>query len=144
MKIHLATDHAGFEHKKVLKSHLLEKGYEVLDHGPMKLDENDDYPDFIIPCAQAIAASPEDKAIIFGGSGEGEAMCANRIKGVRAVVYYGGSTEILTFSRDHNNANILSIGARFINAEELAPVVDLWLDTPFSGDERHVRRLTKF
>ncbi len=144
MKIHLATDHAGFEHKEILKSHLLEKGYEVVDHGPNKLDENDDYPDFITPCAQAIALSPEDKAVIFGGSGEGEAMCANRISGVRAVVYYGGSTEILTFSRDHNNANILSIGARFINAEEVAPVVDLWLDTPFSGNERHVRRLSKF
>lgn len=144
MKIHLATDHAGFEHKEVLKSHLLEKGYEVVDHGPNKLDENDDYPDFITPCAQAIALVSEDKAIIFGGSGEGEAMCANRIAGVRAVVYYGGSTEILTFSRNHNNANILSIGARFISAEEVAPVVDLWLDTPFSGNERHIRRLAKF
>jgi ribose 5-phosphate isomerase B len=144
MKIHLATDHAGFDHKEVLKSHLLEKGLEVIDHGPLKLDENDDYPDFITPCAQAIAISKEDKAIIFGGSGEGEAMCANRIKGVRAVVYYGGSTEILTFSRDHNDANVLSIGARFIEAEKSNEAVDLWLDTPFSGDERHIRRLAKF
>ena len=144
MKIHLATDHAGFEHKEVLKSHLLEKGYEVVDHGPNKLDENDDYPDFITPCAQAIASSLEDKAIIFGGSGEGEAMCANRIKGVRAVVYYGGSTDILIFSRDHNDANILSIGARFIDAEEVPDIVQTWLDTPFSGNERHFRRLGKF
>ncbi len=144
MKIHLATDHAGFEHKEYLKAHLLEKGYEVVDHGPTKLDENDDYPDFITPCAKAISISLEDKAVIFGGSGEGEAMCANRIKGVRAVVYYGGSKDILIFSRDHNDANILSIGARFITAEEVGPAVDLWLETPFSGNERHIRRLSKF
>lgn len=144
MKIHLATDHAGFEHKEYLKAHLLEKGYQVVDHGPTKLDENDDYPDFITPCAKAISISLEDKAVIFGGSGEGEAMCANRIKGVRAVVYYGGSKDILIFSRDHNDANVLSIGARFITAEEVGPAVDLWLETPFSGNERHIRRLSKF
>lgn len=144
MKIHLATDHAGFGHKESLKGYLLGHGYEIFDHGPEKLDENDDYPDFITPCAQAIANSEDDKAIIFGGSGEGEAMCANRLKGVRAVVYYGGSNEILTFSRDHNNANILSIGARFISAEEVHEAVNLWLNTEFSGEERHIRRLGKF
>jgi len=144
MKIHLATDHPGFEHKEFLKAFLLEQGYEVVDHGAKELDENDDYPDFVTPCAQAIANSPEDKAIIFGGSGEGEAMCANRVKGVRAVVYYGGSAEILTFSRDHNDANILSIGARFVNMEDVPNIVKMWLETPFSGNERHVRRLGKF
>lgn len=144
MKLHLATDHAGFEHKEYLKAFLLEQGYEVVDHGDSKLDENDDYPDFVTPCAQAIANSPLDKAVIFGGSGQGEAMCANRVKGVRAVVYYGGSTEILTFSRDHNDANILSIGARFVNVEDVPNIVKMWLETPFSGNERHVRRLGKF
>lgn len=144
MKIHLATDHAGFNHKELLKAHLLEQGHEVVDHGNSILEEGDDYPDFVIPCAQAVAGDTESMSIVFGGSGEGEAMCANRIKGVRAVVYYGGSTDILVFSRQHNNANILSIGARFISPEEIISAVELWMNTPFSGDERHVRRLSKF
>ncbi|MBP6857704.1 MAG: RpiB/LacA/LacB family sugar-phosphate isomerase [Candidatus Pacebacteria bacterium] len=144
MKIHLATDHAGFEHKESLKGYLLAHGYEIFDHGPEKLDENDDYPDFITPCAKAISISEGDKAVIFGGSGEGEAMCANRISGVRAVVYYGGNKDILKFSREHNDANILSIGARFVTAEESYEAVTLWLNTPFSGEERHIRRLAKF
>lgn len=144
MKIHLASDHAGFEHKEALKAHLLEKNYEVIDHGNTNLDENDDYPDFITPCAKAVAEDVESKAIIFGGSGEGEAMCANRIVGARAVVYYGGSKDILTFSRLHNNANILSIGARFISAEEVYEAVDFWLAAEFSYEERHMRRISKF
>lgn len=144
MKIHLATDHAGFEHKELLKGHLLANGYEVVDHGPVKLDENDDYPDFITPCARDVASSENDMAVIFGGSGEGEAMCANRIIGVYAVVYYGGSKEILTFSRQHNNANILSIGARFITPEESNEAVDYWLSVEFSHEKRHIRRLSKF
>ena len=144
MKIHLATDHAGFEHKEALKAHLLEHGYEVVDHGDTKLDENDDYPDFVIPFAKAVAENPENMGVVFGGSGEGEAMCANRVKGARAVVYYGGTTDILTFSRDHNNANILSLGARFISEEEACNAVDFWLEVPFSSNERHIRRLGKF
>lgn len=144
MKIHLATDHAGFSHKEMLKMHLVEQGHEVIDHGDTVLNEHDDYPDFVTPCAQAVAEDTESMGIVFGGSGEGEAMCANRIKGVRAVLYYGGSTDILVFSREHNNANILSIGARFMSPQQTLSAVDLWLTTPFSGDERHVRRLNKF
>jgi ribose 5-phosphate isomerase B len=99
MIVHLATDHAGFEHKESLKDYLLTHDYEVVDHGANKLNDTDDYPDFITPCAQAISISENDKAVIFGGSGQGEAMCANRVPNVRAVVYYGGTKDILTISR---------------------------------------------
>lgn len=144
MVIHLATDHAGYEHKEYIKAFLLSKGYEVFDHGNSKIDENDDYPDFISACAKAVSMDPTSKAIIFGGSGEGEAMCANRIKGVRAIVYYGGPQDILLYSRQHNDANVLSIGARFIGAPECEEAVTFWLDTAFSNDERHMKRLAKF
>jgi ribose 5-phosphate isomerase B len=144
MIIHLATDHAGYEHKEYIKAYLLSKGFEVFDHGDDKIDENDDYPDFITPCARAVAMDKNSKAIIFGGSGEGEAMCANRISGVRAIVYYGGPQDILLYSRQHNDANILSIGARFITPPECEEAVSLWLATDFSNDERHIRRLAKF
>jgi len=144
VNIHLATDHAGFEHKEALKAHLSALGHSVVDHGDTEPVPEDDYPDFITPCAQAVAADPESMGIILGGSGEGEAMCANRIHGVRAVVYYGGNTDIVKLSREHNNANILSIAARFVSIEETLSTVDLWLATPFSNDERHIRRLSKF
>lgn len=144
MKIHLATDHAGFEHKEALKAHLLERNYEVIDHGNTKLDENDDYPDYVTDFAKAVAHDVESRGVVFGGSGEGEAMCANRIVGARAVVYYGGDKDILTFSRQHNNANILSIGARFMSIDEMNEAVDFWLGVDFSQEERHIRRLEKF
>lgn len=144
MAIHLATDHAGFAHKEALKQFLTEQGIEVIDHGATTLTEGDDYPDFIVPCAQGVAADATAFGIIFGNSGQGEAMCANRISGARAVVYYGGPTDILTLSRAHNNANILSIGAGFVDIEQLPEIVSVWLNTPFSGEERHVRRLSKF
>jgi ribose 5-phosphate isomerase B len=144
MKIHLATDHAGFEHKESLKAYLLSKGYEVIDHGAKELNEGDDYPGFISSAAKAVIADAESKAIVFGGSGEGEAMVANRFKGVRAAVYYGGNKDILIFSRAHNDANVLSLGARFLVEEEVNEAADIWLQTEFSGDERHVRRLAQF
>ncbi len=144
MKLHLATDHAGFHHKELLKAHLIEQGHEVVDHGNTVLDQHDDYPDFVTPCAQAVATDQESMAIIFGGSGEGEAMCANRVPDIRAIVYYGGTPDILTFSREHNNANVLSIGARFMSPEQTLTAVDIWLSVPFTSDERHVRRLGKF
>lgn len=144
MTIHLATDHAGFGHKELLKAHLLERGYEVVDHGATEINENDDYPDFVIPCAEAVGSDAKSFGIIFGGSGQGEAMCANRIKDVRAVVYYGGVEDILKFSREHNDANILSLGSRFIREQDVPEIVDEWLATPFSHDERHLRRLNKF
>lgn len=145
MKIHVATDHAGFVHKQNLVQYLNEQGIEVIDHGALELVEGDDYPDYVTLCAQAVAADPDESmGVIFGGSGQGEAMCANRVSGIRAVVYYGGPSDIITLSREHNAANILSIGARFVSSQEAVDAVSLWLSTPFAADERHVRRLNKF
>lgn len=144
MTIHLATDHAGFLHKEAVKEYLISVGMEVIDYGALELVESDDYPDFILPAAMAVAQDLESMGIIFGGSGQGEAMAANRVPGVRAAVYYGGPADILTLSREHNNANILSIGAHFVSVEEALQAVQLWLATSFSNDERHVRRLGKF
>ncbi|HIP50334.1 MAG TPA: ribose 5-phosphate isomerase B [Candidatus Pacebacteria bacterium] len=144
MKIYLGTDHAGYDLKEKLKQFLVEDlGHDVTDFGAESFDEGDDYPDFIVPVARAVATDDGSFGIVFGGSGQGEAMSANREHGVRAVVYYGGPTEIITLSREHNNANILSIGARFISLEEAKNVVKLWLGTEFSGNERHQRRINK-
>lgn len=142
MKIHLATDHAGLELKNAIKVYLTEKGYNVQDHGAHKYDPLDDYPDFIFPCAKAVAADPESRGIILGGSGQGEAMAANRVKGVRAAVYYNGPKELVLLSRRHNNANILSLGARFMNETEMYEIIRIWLEEPFEGG-RHQRRITK-
>lgn len=147
--IHLASDHAGFELKEKLKAYLMELGYDVKDHGAFSFDAGDDYPDFIRPAAEAVAASPEiDRAIILGGSGQGEAMVANRLPGVRAAVFYGhtdGETfgNIVRLSREHNNANVLALGARFLSEEDAKTAVTMWLDTLFSEEERHVRRISK-
>ncbi len=142
MRIHLATDHAGLELKNGIGDHLRKKGHEVVDHGAHQYDAEDDYPDFIFPCAEAVAADPDSRGIILGGSGQGEAMCANRVRGVRAAVYYGSESEIPRLSREHNNANILSLGARFISKEEIYLVIDEWLAEPFAGG-RHQRRIDK-
>ena len=142
MNIHLATDHAGLELKNAIKDCLKEKGHEVTDHGAHEYDAQDDYPDFIFPCARAVAADPESRGIILGGSGQGEAMAANRIKGVRAAVYYGSEWEIARLSREHNNANVLSLGARFISEQEIYDIIETWLDEPFEGG-RHQRRIDK-
>jgi ribose 5-phosphate isomerase B len=143
MKIYLASDHAGFEMKEKLKDFLKEKGYEVEGLGDFIYDENDDYPDFISKAAEAVARDPDLKGIILGGSGQGEAIAANKVKGIRAVVYYGGQEEIIKLSREHNDANILSLGARFLSEDEAKKAVELWLKTPFSGEERHKRRIEK-
>jgi len=121
---------------------LIGKGHEVTDHGAHEYDAQDDYPDFIFPCARAVAANPENRGIILGGSGQGEAMAANRIKGVRAAVYYGSEREIARLSREHNNANVLSLGARFISEQEIYDIIETWLDEPFEGG-RHQRRIDK-
>ena len=142
MKIHLATDHAGLELKNIIKEHLENQGHDVIDHGAHEYDALDDYPDFIFPCAKAVAADPKSRGIILGGSGQGEAMTANRVKGVRAVVFYNGPEEIVKLSREHNNANILSLGARFMNQSEIYDVIEMWLAEPFEGG-RHQRRIEK-
>lgn len=144
MKIYLGTDHVGFELKERIKTILMEKGYEVLDKGAFEFNENDDYPDFISQVAKEVSQDPENnRGIILGGSGQGEAMVANRFSGVRAVVYYNSNTEIIKLSREHNNANILSIGARFVDENKIFEDIKLWLETPFSGEERHKRRIEK-
>ena len=142
MKIHLATDHAGLELKEKVKLYLSDLDYEVIDHGAYKYDALDDYPDFIFPCANAVSNDPESKGIILGGSGQGEAMAANRVKGVRAAVFYNGPDEIIKLSRQHNNANILSLGARFMSTDEMYKVIEVWLSTKFESG-RHQRRIEK-
>tara|TARA_B100000315_G_C14273666_1_gene449840 strand:- start:163 stop:600 length:438 start_codon:yes stop_codon:yes gene_type:complete len=142
MKIYLATDHAGFELKNFLKDNLLNKGYDVEDCGAFTYEPMDDYPDFIMPAAEKVVKDPDSMGIILGGSGQGEAMAANRVKGARAVVYYNGPKDIVTLSRSHNDANILSIGARFITPKEASEIVDLWLAEDFEGG-RHNNRINK-
>ena len=142
MKIHIATDHAGLELKEKVKLYLSDLNYEVIDHGAYEYDALDDYPDFIFPCANAVSNDPESKGIILGGSGQGEAMAANRVKGVRAAVFYNGPDEIIKLSRQHNNANILSLGARFMSEDEMYKIIEVWLSTDFESG-RHQRRIEK-
>ena len=142
-KIFLGADHAGFELKEHVKKYLLQQGFKVEDKGAFKFEPKDDYPDFIIPVAKNVAKYPNCKGIIFGASGQGEAIAANKIKGVRAALYYGGNTEIVRLSRTHNNANILSLGARFLAKEEAIEVIKIWLGTYFSNEARHIRRIKK-
>ncbi|TSC62824.1 MAG: ribose 5-phosphate isomerase B [Parcubacteria group bacterium Gr01-1014_48] len=152
MKIYIGADHAGFELKNTLISFLRERGDEVIDLGAHMYDENDDYPDFILPVAKMVSQNPEEvRGIVIGGSGIGEAIAANRMPRVRAFVFNGqrmpgdGSRvpDAVTLSREHNNANVLSLGARLVSTPQAKEVVVRWLETPFSGDERHVRRLRK-
>ena len=142
MKILLASDHAGFELKEFISNHLSQCGYNVEDCGAYEMNPSDDYPDFIFPVAQKVATDTDAKGIIIGGSGQGEAIAANRIKGVRAAVYYDGPIDIVKLSRSHNNANILSLGARFISFEKVVEVLDIWLNEPFEGG-RHNNRIIK-
>lgn len=146
MKIYVAADHVGFELKEVLVPFLKELGHEVEDCGAYELDNDDDYPEIIAGAASRVAAAAdgaETRAIIFGKSGQGEAMVANRFPNVRAAVYYGGNQEILRLSREHNDANILSLAAGFLSDGEAKDAVRLWLAEPFSGEERHVFRIKK-
>jgi len=143
MKIHLGSDHAGFELKEKLKVFLRELGHQVSDEGAYSLNEGDDYPDVVKLVAKLVQADDEARGIVLGGSGQGEAVCANRLKKIRAALYYGGPLEIVKLSREHNNSNILSLGARFISEEEARAAVKMWLDTPFSGEDRHIRRIFK-
>lgn len=151
--IYLATDHRGFALKEKIKTWLTEWGHEYQDLGAATLDPADDYPDYVHAAARKVAEDPAgSKAIVLGGSGQGEAMVANRYTGVRAVVYYGGAPEIAAISRVHNDSNVLSIGAApGLNAQQAEPLdeelarqaVRLWLETPYSHDERHARRIAK-
>lgn len=159
MKIAITTDHAGFEALKELKTYLESLGHECIDYGPTVFDAEDDYPEFMFPAARAVAAGECERGVIMGGSGQGEAMAANRIAGVRAALFYGPVTakaavdadgtlsddpyEIVKLSRQHNDANVLSLSGRFLTLEEMKTALKLWLETPFSGAERHARRIRK-
>lgn len=142
-KIHLATDHAGFQLKEAVKDHLDQADYTVVDHGAVELVDADDYPDFVHPAAKAVSNEPESVGIIFGHSGQGEAIVANRYPHVRTAVYYGFEPEILTLSREHNDANVLSIAAGFVSSEQAITAIDRWLETEFTGETRHGRRIRK-
>lgn len=144
--IYLAADHRGFELKEKIKQWLINWNYEFQDMGAFEYNKDDDYPDFVRKAAEAVANdSEQSRGIILGGSGQGEAMVANRYKGVRAAVFYGGGAEwVIKITREHNDANILSLGTSFLTDDEAQKSIKLWLDTPFSGEERHKRRLAKF
>ena len=145
MKIYVGSDHAGYEAKEKLKEYLSSIGYEVDDKGPFSYNEDDDYPDFIKPVAEAVAGDKGSFGMIVGKTGQGEAMCANRVSGARAAEYYGGNNmEVIKLSREHNDANILSFAAAFLSKEEVHEAIEIFLNTPFSGDERHIRRISKF
>jgi len=144
MVIHLATDHAGYRHKEAIAAWLRSQGYEIVDHGADVFDSEDDYPDFIHLAAAAISVQPEDnRGIIFGGSGQGEAMLANVYPEVRATVFYGGDESIPVLSRQHNDANVLSIGARFVDIDTTKRVIWEWLRTDTFTDEKYQRRNQK-
>lgn len=144
MLIFLASDHAGLGLKIAIKDYLKGLGFKVEDEGAYEYREDDDYPDYVRMAALQVAGNPEeDRAIVIGGSCQGEAMVANRVRGVRAAVYYGGQPGMPRLTREHNNSNVLALGARFLSEEEAKQVVMEWLQTPFSNEERHIRRIAK-
>ncbi|MBL8030378.1 MAG: RpiB/LacA/LacB family sugar-phosphate isomerase [Candidatus Doudnabacteria bacterium] len=140
--MYIASDHAGFELKNKLIDHLKTSGQSVEDCGPFEYKHEDDYPDFVYPCAVKVGHKAGSMGIVIGYSGQGEAVVANKAKGVRAAVFYGGPEEVVKLSRQHNNANVISLGAHFITAEEAMRAVDLWIETGFEG-ARHVKRIEK-
>lgn len=159
MKLALSTDHAGYEQLKELVIYLSGLGHECRNYGPNSLVLDDDYPDYIQPAAEAVASGEYQKGIIIGGSGQGEAMAANKVSSIRCAVFYGSAVprklvdaggrashdpyEIVKLSRMHNDANMLSLAARFLTIEDMKSVAALWLNTEFSNEERHIRRIAK-
>ena len=159
MKIAVTTDHAGFTALQELKTFLETLGHTCVDYGPTQFEADDDYPDFMLPAAEAVAAGVCDRGVILGGSGQGEAIAANRVRGVRAALFYGpviaktaidaqgtmsdDPYEIVRLSRTHNNANVLSLSGRFLTLDEMKKAIEIWLSTPFEPVERHMRRIMK-
>ena len=141
MRIHIGSDHAGLEFKSELIGHLVAHGHDVTDHGPYEFDALDDYPDFCIPTAEAVAKDPTALGIVLGGSGNGEQIAANKVKGIRAALVWSIETAML--AREHNNANVISVGQRQHTALEVKDFIDAFIATPFPGDERHARRINK-
>lgn len=143
-KIFLGSDHKGFKIKEKVKLWLNNWGYTLEDFGAYGLNPDDDYPDFVSKVAEKVSENSENtRGIVFGATGEGEAIVANKYRGIRASVYYGGPEEIIALARDHSNANILSLGVLFLDEKTIENMLKLWLEKPFSGTERHVRRLNK-
>ena len=139
MRVHLACDHAGFELKNLLAGHLREAGHDVVDHGARQYDARDDYPAFCFAAAEAVVASQGDLGIVLGGSGNGEQIAANKVRGVRAALAW--SVQTAELARQHNDANVMGIGARMHTEEEAVELAKVFLATPFSGEERHARRI---
>jgi len=139
MRVHLGADHAGFELKAVLAEHLRAAGHDVVDHGAATYEALDDYPPFCVAAAQAVVDDPGSLGVVIGGSGNGEQIAANKVQGVRAALVW--SVEIAELARQHNNANVMGIGARQHDEATAKRLVDAFLATPFSGDERHQRRI---
>ena len=139
MRVHIGSDHAGFELKNFLIQNLTADGHELVDHGPETYDAEDDYPVYCIPAAEAVVADPGSLCIVVGGSGNGEQIAANKVKGTRAALAY--SSDTATLARQHNDANVIAIGARMHTEDEALELVRLFLATPFSNDPRHARRI---
>ena len=139
MRVHLGSDHAGFELKQHLAEHLLAAGHEVIDHGPQVYDGQDDYPPFCLRAGVAVVAEPGSLGVVIGGSGNGEQIAANKVRGVRAALAW--SLQTARLSRQHNDANVLAVGARMHPLADAAGFVDAFLAEPFSGDPRHARRI---
>ncbi len=139
MRLHIGSDHAGLELKSELITHLVNSGHDITDHGPYEYDALDDYPIFCIPAAEATAIDPSSLGIVIGGSGNGEQMAANKVKGIRAALAW--SIETAKLGKEHNNANVIAIGGRMHSIEDCKAIIDAFIATPFSNDERHVRRI---
>lgn len=139
MRVHIGGDHAAYDLKTALVTHLEALGHEVVDHGPSSYVPGDHYPAYVVPCAEAVAADPDSLGIVLGGSGNGEQIAANKVRGIRAALAH--SEETARLSREHNDAQVVSIGARMTSVEAAKRYVEVFLDTPFSHDPRHQERI---
>ncbi|MFG1898610.1 ribose-5-phosphate isomerase [Micromonospora zamorensis] len=141
MRVYLGSDHAGFELKVHLANHLAKQGYDVVDVGPHSYDPDDDYPTFCLHAGDQVVADETGLAVVIGGSGNGEQIAANKVAGVRAALAW--SVETAQLARQHNDANVVAIGARQHTLDEATGIVEAFLSTPFSGNERHARRINQ-
>ena len=139
MRVHIASDHAGYELKAIAITHLENNGHEVIDHGALTYDPQDDYPSFCFEAAQATVNDPGSLGIVIGGSGNGEQIAANKVRGARAALAWNLQTARL--AREHNNANVVGIGARMHTSEEALEIIDAFLSEPYSNEPRHQRRI---
>ena len=141
MRIHVGTDHAGFELKEAVVAHLRAEGHDVVDHGALRYDPQDDYPAYCIAAAEAVVADAGSLGVVIGGSGNGEQIAANKVRGVRAALAWNLSTAKL--ARQHNDANVIAIGARQHPEDEVRALIDAFVAEPFTGEARHARRIAQ-